>query len=86
MEWKECLHEVEDLRMLMYEMEWKEECVWYMEGLDLDQEGDYEMDQEGWMDLEGWRNDGMKKCLDLEEKRNLQCHALEEDLEMELGV
>ena len=47
MEWKECCHEVEDLCMLMCEMEWKEECVWYMKCLDLDQEGDYEMDYEG---------------------------------------
>ena len=26
---------------------WKEECAWYMECLDLDQEGYHEMDQEG---------------------------------------
>ena len=44
MEWKEILHEVEDLWMLTREMEWKEECAWYMECLDLDQEGDHEMD------------------------------------------
>ena len=38
------------------------------------------------MDLAGWRNDGIEECSDLEEKRNLQCHTLEEGHEMKLGI
>ena len=38
------------------------------------------------MDLEGQGNNGMEKFSDLEEKKNLKCHALEEGCEMELGV